>query len=67
MTPIFSLRGSLADDISKQLRQSGYQVDALSILADMLRANPNAVTCIPEGRLLKIGRVAEIGQFPPDW
>ena len=62
-----SLRGSLADDLSKQLQMSVVQPDLLRVVDDIIKANPEEFICIPEGEFIKIGRRSEVGQYPPDW
>jgi len=65
--PKFSLRGTLAGDISKRLQSSAHGADLLNILNDIFRSNSDDLVCISEGGMIIVGKKSDRGKFSPDW
>jgi hypothetical protein len=62
-----SFRGSLADEIAKQLHSNVHKANSLSIMECIARLNPDDLLCISEGKMLMIGKKSDLGKFAPDW
>jgi hypothetical protein len=62
-----SLRGSLADNVAKQVSISTSEGNLEMILGKYLAESPDSLTVIEEGSMILIGKTSEIGHYPPDW
>jgi hypothetical protein len=63
----FSLRGSLAGDIARQLLPSADEADLVSTLESIFRTDPDGLMLISENGMLLIGKKSDRGKYPPDW